>query len=240
MISFKGAQYPKSVILYAVYFYVRFPVSYRDLEEIMAERGVDLDHATLNRWVEKYAGAIAEEAHRRKAPTGSSWRMDETYVKVKGEWTYLYRAIDKQGNTLDFMLSERRDEAAATAFFMKAIGNNGWPDKVVIDKSGSNTAALFNMNCLLAMHNWCWLIEVLQMKYLNNIIEQPSRGLRANPCQVIDHRFIKKLTRQMKGFKSFRSASATLEGIEVAHMIHKRQFDSSGQSAFQQFAALAG
>jgi putative transposase len=84
LISFKGAQYPKPVILYAVYFYVRFPVSYRDLEEIMAERGVDLDHATLNRWVEKYAGAIAEEAHRRKSSTGRSWRMDETYVKVKG------------------------------------------------------------------------------------------------------------------------------------------------------------
>ena len=93
MISFKGAQYPKSVILYAVYFYVRFPVSYRDLEEILAERGVDLDHATFNRWVEKYAGAIAEEAHCRKAPTGRSWRMDETYVKVKGKWTYLYRGL---------------------------------------------------------------------------------------------------------------------------------------------------
>ena len=227
MISFKGAQYPKSVILYAVYFYVRFPVSYRDLEEIMAERGVDLDHATLNRWVEKYAGMIAKEAHRRKAPTGRSWRMDETYVKVKGEWTYLYRAIDKQGNTLDFMLSERRDEAAATAFFLKAIGNNGWPDKVVIDKSGANIAGLQNMNCLLILNGWFWLIEILKVKCLNNIIEQ-------------DHWFIKKLTRQMKGFKSFRSASATLEGFEVAHMIHKRQFDSSGQSAFQQFAALTG
>lgn len=127
MISFKGAQYPNSVILYAVYFYVRFPVSYRDLEEIMAERGVNLDHATLNRWIEKYADAIAEEAHRRKSPTGSSWRVYETYMKVKGQWTYLYRAIDKKGKTLDFMLSERRDEAAATAFFVKAISNNGRP-----------------------------------------------------------------------------------------------------------------
>ena len=226
MISFKGAQYPKSVILYAVYFYVRFPVSYRDLEEIMAERGVDLDHATLNRWVEKYAGAIAEEAHRRKSSTGRSWRMDETYVKVKGQWTYLYRAIDREGRTLDFMLSERRDEAAATAFFVKVIGNNGWPDKVVIDKSGSNAAGLFNMNCLLVMHNWCWLIEVLQVKYLNNIIEQ-------------NHRFIKKLTRPMQTFKSLNSASATLAGFEVAHMIRKSQFDPSALPSFAQFAALA-
>jgi putative transposase len=227
LISFKGAQYPKSVILYAVYFYVRFPVSYRDLEDIMAERGVDLDHATLDWWVEKYAGAIAEEAHRRKSPTGCSWRMDETYVKVKGQWTYLYRAIDMEGKTLDFMLSERCDEAAATALFVKAIGNNGWPDNVVIDKSGSNTAGLFNMNCLLAMHNWCWLIEVLQVKYLNNIIEQ-------------DHRFIKKLIRPMQTFKSLNSASATFAGIEVAHMIRKGQFDQPEQSGFAQFVALAG
>lgn len=119
MIRFKGAHYPKSVILYAVYFYVRFAVSYQDLEEIMAERGVDVDHATLNRWVEKYASIIAEQAYRRKTQAGRSWRMDETYVKVKGRWTYLYRAIDKCGKTLDFMLSERRDEAAATAFFAK-------------------------------------------------------------------------------------------------------------------------
>ncbi|PIL20989.1 hypothetical protein P775_06370 [Puniceibacterium antarcticum] len=95
MISFKGAHYPKSVILYALYFYLRFGVSYRDLEEIMAERGVAVAHATLNRWVEKYAGAIADEARRRKMPTGQSWRMDETYIKVKGKWTYLYRAVDK-------------------------------------------------------------------------------------------------------------------------------------------------
>ena len=105
MIEFKGAHYPKSVILYAVYFYVRFAVSYRDLEEFMAERGVDVDHATLNRWVEKYSSAIAVQSHRRKAQTGRSWRMDETYVKVKGRWMYLYRAIDKWGDTLDFMLS---------------------------------------------------------------------------------------------------------------------------------------
>ena len=119
MISFKGAHYPKSVIRYSVSFYVRFPVSYRDLEEIMAERDVDLDHATLNRWVEKYAGIIAAEAQRRKAPTGCSWRIDETYIKVKGQCTYLYRAIDKKGKTLHFMLSKHRDEATATALFSR-------------------------------------------------------------------------------------------------------------------------
>ncbi|MEP3331160.1 IS6 family transposase [Sedimentitalea sp.] len=226
-IDFKGSQYPKNVILYAVFFYVRYAVSYRDLEEIMAERGVEVDHASLNRWVLKYAPLIAANVQARKRPTAVSWRMDETYIKVKGKWVYYYRAIDKFGKTLDFMLSEHRDEAAATAFFSRAIGNNGFPDRVVIDKRGANLAGLQNMNCLLILNGWFWLIEVLQVKYLNNIIQQ-------------DHRFIKKLTRLMKGFKSFISASATLDGIEVAHLIRKRQFETSGQSAFQQFATLAG
>ena len=125
------------------------------------------------------------------------------------------------------MLSEHRDEAAATAFFARAIGNNGFPDKVVIDKSGANLAGLQNLNCLLILSGWYLLIEVLQVKYMNNIIKQ-------------DHRFNRKLTKQMKGFESFNGASATLEGIEVVHMIRKQQFDTSGQSAFQQFAAIAG
>ncbi len=226
MVDFKGSHYPKEMILYAVFFYVRYAVSYRDLEEIMAERGVNLDHATLNRWVVKYSPLIALQAKRRKSKPSGSWRMDETYIKVKGQWMYFYRAVDKHGKTLDFMLSEHRDEAAATDFFALTIENNGWPEKVVIDKSGANLAGLQNMNILLLLHGWFWLIEVLQVKYLNNMIEQ-------------DHRFIKKLTRPMKGFKSFQSASATLDGIEVAHMIRKQQFSTSDQSAFQQFAALA-
>ena len=227
MIDFKGSHYPKDVILYAVFFYVRYAVSYRDLEEIMAERGVNVDHATLARWVVKYSPLIAREAHCRKSGTSSSWRMDETHIKIKGKWTYLYRAVDKHGKTLDFMLSEHRDEAAASNFFARTIGNNGWSEKVVIDKSGANFAGLQNMNWLLLFHGWFWLIEICQVKYLNNIIEQ-------------DHRFIKKVTRPMKGFKSFSSTSATLDGIEVAHMIRKCQFQTADQSAFQQFAALAG
>lgn len=134
----------------------------------MAECGVTVDHATLNRWVEKYASAVADEAHRRKMPTCQSWGKDETYIKVSGKWTYPYRAIDKQGKTLDIMLSERRNEAAATALFTRTFARNGWPNKVVIDKSGSNAAGLFNMNCLLVMHNWCRLIDILHVKYLNH------------------------------------------------------------------------
>lgn len=117
MIDFKGNHYPKDVILYAVFFYVRYAVSYRDLEEIMAERGVNVDHATLNRWVVKYSPMIAFGVQREKSRTSSSWCMDETYIKVKGRWTYYYRAVDKNGKTLDFMLSEQRDSAAARRFF---------------------------------------------------------------------------------------------------------------------------
>ena len=115
-IDFKGSHYPKTVILYAVYFYVRYAVSYRDLEEIMAERGVDVDHATLNRWVVKFAPLVAETAQKLKRPIANSWRMDETYIKVKGVWMYLYRAVDHDGQTLDFMLSRRRNTAAARRF----------------------------------------------------------------------------------------------------------------------------
>ena len=120
MISFKGAQFPKDVILFAVFFYVRYTVSYRDLEEIMAERGVQVDHATLSRWVAKYSPMIATNARRRKATVDRSWRMDETYIKVKGEWAYLYRAVDKLGKTLDFMLSKRRNKTAATRIWISA------------------------------------------------------------------------------------------------------------------------
>jgi hypothetical protein len=128
MISFKGVQFPKEVILFAVFFYVRYTVSYRDLEEIMAERGVFLDHATLNRWVAKYSPLIATTARRRKAPADRSWRMDETYIKVKGQWVYLYRAVDKFGKTLNFMLSKRRNKEApeqAGSYQVLRPGNGG-------------------------------------------------------------------------------------------------------------------
>ena len=226
MISFKGTHFPRDVILCAVHFYVRYPVSYRDLQEIMRDRGVDVDHATLNRWVVKFSPLIASKAQAGKRQGARSWRMDETYIKVKGKWVYLYRAIDKFGETLDFMLSERRDEAAASDVFWKTINTNGVPDKVVIDKSGANAAGLRRMNEFLWLLGIPLRIAILQVKYLNNIIEQ-------------DHRFIKRITRPMKGFKAFASAAATVAGIEVAHMVRKGQFEGAGGTAFERFAALA-
>ncbi|MFC3839590.1 IS6 family transposase [Paracoccus rhizosphaerae] len=225
-IDFKGMHYPQSVILHAVLFYLRYAVSYRDLEEILAERGVRVDHATLNRWVVRFAPLIAAEAQIRKGPTAVSWRMDETYIKVKGKWTYLYRAVDRDGNTLDFMPSERRDLAAARRFFKRAVSTNGVPDRVVIDKSGANLAGLQAVNVILKFTGAGQTIMIRQVKYLNNILEQ-------------DHRFIKRITDPMMGFKAVHSAAATVAGVETVHMIRKGQLGGTRFTAFQQFAALA-
>lgn len=195
--DFKGSHYPKSVILYAVFFYVRYGVSYRDLEEIMAERGVGIDHATLIRWGVKFSPLIAANAQTRKRPTAIFWRMDETYIRVRGKWVYHYRAVDRDGQTLDFMLSERRDTAAARRFFKHAIRSNGVPDRIAIDKSGANLAGLQKLNVVLKFKNSGRIIKIVQSKYLNNMVEQ-------------DHRFIKRITRPMLGFKAFHAAARRL------------------------------
>ncbi len=152
--------------------------------------------------------------------------MDETYIKVRGEWAYLYRAVDRDGKTLDFMLSEKRDTAAATLFFAKALASSGIPLRIVIDKSGANGAGIKEVSKILKRLGNPTKITTVRSKYLNNRIEQ-------------DHRFIKRRTRPMLGFKSFDSAAATLDGIEVAQMIRKAQFGLKGDG-FAQFAALAG
>ncbi|MCY1128347.1 IS6 family transposase [Frigidibacter sp. RF13] len=225
MIAFKGAQFQKEVIPFAVFFYVRYTVSYRELEEIVAEWGVQVDHATLDRWVTKYAPLIAANARRRKAYADRSWRMDETGIRVKGEWVCLYRAVDKFGKALDFMLSKRRNKSAATKLFARALEVNGLPRKIVIDRGGAKTAGIKAVNRMLKSFGCPIPIEMVRIKYLNNIVEQ-------------DHRTIKKRVRPMPGFKSFVSASAKFEGIEVANMTRKGQM-TPGLRPFAQFASLA-
>jgi len=132
----------------------------------MAERGAPIDHSTLNRWVIRYSPQFALEAQQRKRPVSSSWRMDETYIKVKGQWVYLYRAVDKFGNIIDFKLSEQRDEAAATAFFKQAIDHHGLPEKVVIDKSANNNAGLEDINLLFFSRVFC----VLSISFRSSIL----------------------------------------------------------------------
>jgi putative transposase len=179
-VSFKGAHFPQEIILMGVRWYVAYPLSTRHVAELMEERGVEVDHSTLNRWVIKYSPQLEEAFHRRKRPVWVSWRMDETYIKVKGEWRYLYRAVDKQGQTIDFLLTEHRDKEAALRFLKKAIRRHGVPEKITIDGSDANEAAIKSYN---EEHGTNIIIR--QVKYLNNIVEivltqmTKTRGLAA-------------------------------------------------------------
>src|SRR5206468_1808965 len=141
-ISFKGAHFPPDIILMGVRWYVAYPLSYRHVEELMEERGVPIDHATIQRWVVKYSPLLEAAFHRRKRPVWISWRMDETYIKVEGQWYYLYRAVDKHGQTIDFLLTEHWDTEAALRFLKKAIRRNGLPETITIDGSEANEAAI--------------------------------------------------------------------------------------------------
>src|SRR5215470_13277535 len=224
-ISFKGAHFPPEVILTSVRWYLAYPLSTRHIEELMAERGVEVDHATINRWVIKYSPLLEAAFHRHKRPVWVSWRMDETYIKVKGQWRYLYRAVDKHGQTIDFLLTEARDEQAAKRFLTKAIRRHGVPETITIDESAANEAAIKSYN---VEHSTA--IVIRKVKYLNNIVEQ-------------DHRGVKRITRPMLGFKAFDAAQATLVGIELMHMIKKRQLGveagDEGRTAAELFDSLA-
>jgi putative transposase len=222
--DFKGSHFEKEIILWGVRWYVAYPISYRQLEEMMGERGVAVDHCTLNRWVIKYAPEVEKQFRRRQRPVGRSWRMDETYVKIKGKSAYLYCAVDKEGLTIDFLLTPKRDRDAAEAFLYKAIRRQGLPEKITIDKSGSNTAAITRSN---KTHGTA--IVIRHSKYLNNRVEQ-------------DHRAVKRLTHPMLGFKSFWAACGTIAGIEVMHAIRKGQLatpENVRQTPAEQFYALA-
>lgn len=225
MIDFKGHRFEKDIILLWVRWYLAYPLSYRNLEEMMAERGVEVDHSNIYRWVQKFTPPLEATFRKgKKRPVGKSWRMDETYIKIKGQWKYLYRAVDKEGQTIDFLLTAHRDKKAALRFLKKAVRHHEMPDKITIDKSGANTAAIEALQ-----EETGQAIEIRQNKYLNNLVEQ-------------DHRSVKRLVRPMLGFKAFHSAKATLQGIELMHMIKKGQMVIAGGqklSAAGQFYSLA-
>jgi transposase-like protein len=181
MISFKGAHFVKDIILTCVRWYVAYPLSYRQVEELMQERGVAVNRATINRWVLKYSPQLEAAFHCRKRPVWLSWRLDETYLRVKGQWTYLYRAVDKHGQTIDFLLTAQRDERAATPFLTKAIRRHGTPETITIDGSEAQAAAIRGYNATHAT-----AIVIRQVKDLYNIVEQ-------------DHRAVKRMTRPVLG-----------------------------------------
>ena len=183
MIDFKGSHFERDVIPWGVRWYVACPMSYRQLEEMMEGRGVEVDHSTLNRWVLKYVPLLDKQFRDRKRQVGSSWRMDETYVKVKGARKYLYRAVDKTGATVDFPLTTKRDGEAAPRFSRKAIRHDGTPEKIAIDQSRANTAAIESHNAEHETEHNAG-IELRQIKYLNNIVEQDHRAIGATNAGV--------------------------------------------------------
>jgi IS6 family transposase len=189
--------------------YLRFSLSYRDVEELLAERGLHADHVTVWRWVQRYAPEISRRLRSRLKPTNDSWRVDETYIRVKGKWVYLYRAVDSSGATIDFLLSAKRDAAAAERFLAKALGGENHPAPRVIntDKYAAYPPAIAGLQAAGDLANNC---QHRPVQYLNNVLEQ-------------DHRAIKRRINASQHFRSFWGAWRTIAGYEAIHMIRKGQ-----------------
>ena len=177
----------------------------------MLERGLKVDHSTICRWVHHYSTEFEQRARRHLKLTNDSWKVDETYIKVKGKWKYLYRAVDSEGNILDFMLSAKRDQKAAKIFFNRVLKarHNKKPRVINVDKNAAYSPAFEDLKEDKLVEEDC---ELRQVKYLNNRVEQ-------------DHRAVKRITRAGLGYKSFYTAWRTIRGIEIMHMINKGQVE---------------
>ena len=211
---FKWRQFEPEVILLAVGWYLRFSLSYRDVEELLAERGLHADHVTVWRWVQRYAPELQRCLRRHLKPTNDSWRMDETYVRVKGKWRYLYRAVDSPGATLDFLLSAKQNAAAAKRFLDKALGRQNHPVPRVIntDKHAAYPPAIVQLKDEGVLDEDS---RHRPVPYLNNVLEQ-------------DHRAIKRRISASQHFRSFWGAWRTIAGYEAIHMIRKGQASAMG------------
>ena len=213
---FKWRHYLPEIILLCVRWYLRYPLSYRDLAEMMAERGLKIAHTTIYRWVMAYAPQINKRCRKHLKTSNDSWKVDETYVKVNGKWKYLYRAIDKEGNTIDFLLSAKRDAGAATRFLRKALKSKHsvTPRVINTDKAKAYPKALENLTESGLLPD---STEHRAVKYLNNLIEQ-------------DHRYVKKRVVASQHFREFWSAYRTISGYESMNMIRKGQIKNVKQN----------
>ncbi len=208
---FKGRHFDREIVVLCVRWYLSYKLSYRDLVAMMSERGIGMAHSTILRWVQHYTPEFEKRWRRFARTVGGSWRMDETYVKVRGEWMYLYRAVDKAGYTVDFYLSRNRDVNAAKAFLRKAMERQRIPAKITLDAYAASHRAVAELK---ESGEFPKRVRVRTSKYLNNAIEQ-------------DHRRVKQRLRPMLGLKSFRTAEVVIGGIELAERIKKRQFKIS-------------
>ncbi|WP_340781501.1 IS6 family transposase [Bacillus mycoides] len=217
---FKWKHYQPDIILLTVIWYLRYNLSFRDLVEMMEERGLSISHTTIMRWVHQYGPELDKRIRRHLKQTNDSWRVDETYIKVKGQWMYLYRAVDSKGNTIDFYLSKTRDQKAAKHFFKKSLQSFhvSKPRVITVDKNPAYPIAIEQLKKEKSIPGG---MRLRQQKYLNNIVEQ-------------DHHFIKKRIRSILGFKCFDTATSILSGVEVIHMIKKEQVDLRDQSVQNQ------
>lgn len=222
--AFRGRHFTAGVILWALRWYLAFAVSDRDLSLMLSDRAVAVDHTTLFRWVQAYAASLEKRLRRHLRPNTGSWRVDETYIKVKGVWTYLYRAVDSLGQTIDFLLSPRRDAASAKRFFRKALAHAGNPRTITVDKNLAYPRAAAQMKRGGELRRFA---RLRQCKYLNSIVEQ-------------DHRRIKRLVRPGLGFASLTTARRTLAGYEAMAMVRKGQVhDIGGRDMHTQTAFAA-
>jgi transposase-like protein len=225
---FKGRHFDAEIVVLCVRWYLQYKLSYRDLVAMMAERGVSLAPSTILRWVQHYAPEFEKRWNRFARPVGGSWRVDQTYIKVRGRWVYLYRAVDSRGQTVDFRLSPKRDVAAAKAFFRNAFKTQGRvPRTITLDGYQASHRAVRELR---AEDRKLRSVTVRLCQYLNNIVEQ-------------DHRNIKSRLRPMLGFKQFENAASTIGGVELIHRIRKGQFAlgrlrMSGTSAREIWNAL--
>ena len=206
---FKWRHFEPEIILLCVRWYCRYQLSYRDLTEMMRERGLSVHHSTLFKWVQTYAPEINKRMRPHLKMTGTSYRVDETYIKVGRECKYLYRAVDKEGQTIEFMLSAERDISSAKRFFKKVMkaDHRRLPFSISVDKNATYPNAFTASQDEKTLPHDCKLRRV---KYLNNIIEQ-------------DHRFVKKRVRAAQCDKSFTTAERTLQGVEARNMMRKGQ-----------------
>ncbi|WP_256941922.1 IS6 family transposase [Bacillus thuringiensis] len=218
---FRGKQFKKDIILVAVGYYCRFSLSYHDVSEILKERGVSVHPTTIMRWVHEYGNLIYQIWKKKNKSAHFAWNLDETYIKLKGKWCYLYRAINQEGYTFDIQLRKTRDHQAAYMFMKRLVKAFGEPAVLTTDKAPALLCA-FNK---LKEQGFYKRTTHCTIKHLNNLIEQ-------------DHRHVKQRFVKSAGFQNLRHASRTIKGIETIHSLYKQRRSFQRDSAFSTYNEL--